>query len=186
MKKTVFLIINGFLLISCNYNSSLEKPDNKPPCPTISQFVNEAFQYFIEHEDAPDTSTIYKMTFINGASGFSEEDTLMEFCQMLADGKEKGLRGLIHIEDYKVLIFDEKKIGTSFYNMDSVKEVDLNNLRLSTFEDIICCCAFVLNGGKYLELIGCQPDDFIPIKINGRGERELTPSPSKKQKATTN
>lgn len=180
MKKAVFLIINVFLLISCNNNSGLEKPDNKPPCPTVSQFVNEAFQYFIEHEDTPDTSTVYKMTFIRGASGFPEEDTIMEFCQMLADGNEKGLRGIIHIGDYKVLIFDEKKIGTNFYNMDSVKEVDLDNLELSAFEDIISCYAFVLDGGNDLELIGCQPDDFAPIRINGRGERELPPVVSKK------
>lgn len=172
MKKTVFLIIDAFLLISCNYHSSLEKPDNKPPHSTVSQFVNEAFQYFIEHEDTPDTSTIYKITFMSGVPGFSKEDTLIEFCQMLADGDEKGLRGITHIDNYKVLIFDENKIGADFYNMDSVKEVDLNNLRLSTSEEMIACYAFVLDGSANLELIGCQPDDFVPIRINGWGEKE--------------
>jgi hypothetical protein len=109
---------------------------------------------------------------MSGVPGFSKEDTLIEFCQMLADGDEKGLRGITHIDNYKVLIFDENKIGADFYNMDSVKEVDLNNLRLSTSEEMIACYAFVLDGSANLELIGCQPDDFVPIRINGRGEKE--------------
>ena len=65
-----------------------------------------------------------------------------------------------------MLVFDKQNVGKNFYNIDSLIDTDLNKLCISSSENLIDCCAFVLDGDSYLYLLGCQPDDFLPIKID--------------------
>lgn len=180
MRRIVLCIIILIGVSSCNNSTDVVASSCKKPSSAVSQCITEAFLYFISHDERPDTSIFYKLSFLKGLQGFSKEDTLIDYCRMLSGGDENGYMGILYINGYKVLVFDEKKIGNDFYNADSLNVVDLKSLSLPTSENMFFCYTFVLDGGGELELLGCQPDDFVPIKINGRGERKLTPSPSKK------
>lgn len=109
------------------------------------------------------------MEFLTGAPGFPVEDTMIGFYMMSRDipmdNRIEALKGFAIIDKYKVLVFDNQSIGKHFYNSDSLKRINFDSLKFPTV-DIVECCAFVLNGDDHLELVGCQPDDFVPIKIN--------------------
>ena len=81
-----------------------------------------------------------------------------------------GLRGLMKLGEYKVLVFDEKGIGEDFYNRDSLKSVNLRDLNLPSSGNLIDYYVYILNGGKYMELWEMSPEDFDPIMIDGRSD----------------
>ncbi len=168
MKKTFFLLIVVFL-VSCHDNVRLEVVGDKISSAGISQCIKDAFAYFIEHEDYPDTSYIYSMEFLTGVPGFPLEDTMIGFYMMSEgipmDNRIESLKGYTIIDNYLVLVFDSQNIGKHFYNSDSLKRINFDSLKFPSV-DIVECCAFVLNGNDHLELVGIQPDDFVPIKIN--------------------
>ena len=124
-----------------------------------------AFTYYIEHEEQIDTSTFYAIMFSKGEPGFSREDTLIGIMKMVEMMPMDGFKGMISIGGYKVLVFDIFNLGESFYISDSLEDVDLNNIPLSPCYGVEDFCTFVLDRGKYLRLIGVQPDDFESIKI---------------------
>ena len=68
------------------------------------------------------------------------------------------------IGDYKLLVFDESGIGTNFYNLDSLQEVDLRSLEFST-DSIMIFRDFIIVD-SLLEMVGVQADDFVPIRVN--------------------
>lgn len=163
MKKIVFVTAISFLLASCHDNTGIRHSGNERQL-KVSPCIEDAFCYFLEHEiDNPDTTIIYSMDFLKGCPGCPEEDTLIGFCRMNENMPTVGLRGLMTIDGWQLLVFDEQRIGESFYSIDSLKEIDLNGLRLST-ERLSICCTFVIDDG-FLHIWGVQPDDYMPIKI---------------------
>lgn len=168
MNKTIFILFVG-LFVSCQNNVRLDLVGEKNSSAGISQCIRDAFTYFIEHEDCPDTSYIYSMEFLTGVPGFPVEDTMIGFYMMSEgipmDNRIEAFKGLAIIDNYKVMVFDGQNIGKKFYNSDSLKRTNIDSLKFPSV-DIVECCAFVLNGNDRLELVGIQPDDFVPIKIN--------------------
>lgn len=167
MKKTFFLLFIG-LSVSCHDNVRLDVVGEKNSSTGISPCIKEAFTYFIEHEGHPDTSYIYSMEFLTGVPGYPVEDTMLGFYMMSEgmpmDNRIEAFKGFAIIDNYKVLVFDSQNIGKKFYNSDSLKWINLDGLTYPSV-DIVECCAYVLNGNNHLELVGVQPDDFVPIKI---------------------
>lgn len=167
MRKTIFLLLIG-LLVSCHGNVGLDVVGEKNSSTGISPCIKEAFTYFIEHEGHPDTSYLYSMEFLTGVPGFPVEDTMLGFYMMSGsipmDNRKEAFKGFAIIDNYKVLVFDGQNIGIKFYDPDSLKWINLDSLNYPSV-DIVECCAYVLNGNNYLELVGVQPDDFVPIKI---------------------
>lgn len=166
MKEILIFTIFSILAAACHNNSESEVPERKHACPKMSSCLEDAFAYYIKHENNPDTSTFYLMEFLVGASGFPQDDTLICFYAYNKRQLAEDFRGLMTIGDYKVLVFDKQNVGKNFYNIDSLIDTDLNKLCISSSENLIDCCAFVLDGDSYLYLLGCQPDDFLPIKID--------------------
>lgn len=173
------LTVVAILTVACHNNTEYVTVGEEQLSPKLSPCMEDAFAYFIKHEENPDTSTIYMMEFLVGELGFPQDDTLICFCMYDKRHSADGLRGIMVIGDYKVLVFDKQNVGDEFYNADSLMDTDLSGLCLSSSEDMINCAAFVLDGSPYLELLGCQPDDFERIKIDrdpgwicGRNEGE--------------
>ena len=133
--------------------------------PTLAPCIVEAFNYYTKYEEDLDSSNIYMMNFLKGELGCPENDTMICFCKYHHNMHAMGLMGITKIGEYKLLVFDEKRVGEDFYNIDSLRDVDLSSCRLSSTENIIDCCTFVLDGGNYLNIWGIQPDDYVPIKI---------------------
>lgn len=183
MKKIVIISIISILATACHNNSEYVTPGEEQLCPKLSPCIEGAFAYYIKHEENPDTSTIYSMEFLVGEHGFPQDDTLICFCMYDKGQSTDGLKGIVAIGDYNVLVFDKQNVGNEFYNADSLVDTDLNGLCLSSSKDTIYCCAFVLDGNSHLYLLGCQPDDFVPIRINGRGEKEGSLTVSKKSES---
>lgn len=165
MKKVLYISLISILVAACHGNTQPVAIGNNNMCLKLSPWLEEAFTYFIEHEKKPDTSTVYLMEFTLGEPGFPLNDTLIYFCEYYKNHLTDGFMGIITIGDYKVCVFDKQNVGSKFYAADSLMDMDLNRLCLSPPEDLINCCAFILDGDTYLYLLGCQPDDFVPIKI---------------------
>ena len=166
MKKIGVTFIISIFAIACHNNSKYVTSGEEQLCPKLSSCIEEAFAYYIKHEENPDTSTICLMEFLVGEYGFPQDDTLICFCMYDNRHSSDGLKGIIAIGGYNVLVFDKQNVGKEFYNVDSLVDTDISELCLSIPEDAIDCCAFVLDGNPYLYLLGCQPDDFVPIKID--------------------
>ena len=166
MEKIVIMTIFSMLAAACHSNYKSEAMGKNHQHPKLSPCLEDAFAYYISHEDKPDTSTIYLMEFLVGEPGFPQDDTLICFYAYNNKQVADDLRGLTTIGDYKVLVFDKHNVGKKFYNIDSLRHTDLDNFCIPPSENLINCCAFVLDGHSYLHLLGCQPDDFVPIKID--------------------
>ncbi len=166
MKKIAIMTIFSILAAACHNNCESTTPVREHSCPKLSPCLEKSFDYYIKHEDNPDTSTIYLMEFTVGEPGFPQDDTLIFFYAYNNRLPADDLRGIMTIGDYKVLVFDKQNVGKNLYNIDSLRDTDLNRLCISSSEDLISCCAFVLNGDSCLNLLGRQPDDFVPIKID--------------------
>lgn len=165
MKKIVILSIIFILASACYNNSESVAWGREQYSPKLSHCIEESFAYFIKHEDNPNTSTVYMMEFLVEVPGFPPSDTLICFCACNKRQLADGVKGIITIGDYRVLVIDQQDIGGGYYNVDSLVDTDLNRLCLSSSEVVTNCCVFVLDGDSYLYLLGCQPDDFVPIKI---------------------
>lgn len=164
MDKKVVLLIVSILLISCHTNPELKEAECLPQLsPRIHPCIEEAFSYYILHEVNPDPDTYYSMSFIKGEPEFPGKDTMISFCRHNKYMSTEGFRGQTSIYNYKILIFDKKKIGEFFFNQDSLNKVDIDTLTLSS--EMSSCDGFVIYN-NYLYLWGCQPDDFVPIKID--------------------
>ncbi|MBO4308063.1 MAG: hypothetical protein J5848_07125 [Bacteroidales bacterium] len=165
MKKIIIPVIT-LLTVACYNNSESEVLGRNGLCRKLSPCIEDAFAYYIKHEDNPDTSTIYLMEFLVGEPGFPQDDTLILFCACCNRQLADGIKGIMTIGEYKVLVFDKQNVGNKFYNVDSLVDIDLDRLCLPSSENLINCYAFVLDGDSNLYLLGCQPDDFVPIKID--------------------
>lgn len=167
MKKNSLFVFSIILLISC-HNNNIESVeyDYTNHYPRLASCIDDAFAYFIKTEDDRDTSIYYMMIFLKGESGFPEKDTILYFCKFCMSESASGFKGLTHIGDYKLLVFDKHDVGTNFYNIDSLKKIDLSGFGMSASNNIIDCCAYVIDGCGYLMILGVQPDDFEPIKID--------------------
>ena len=165
MKKTVVLTLIALFLWSCHNNINSEDVASKHiSAPKVAQCIEEAFAYYIGREDNPDTSIVYVMEFSRGYPSSKQEDTLIAFGQMHKRMPLNGLKGFVTIGDYKLLVFDESGIGTNFYNLDSLQEVDLRSLEFST-DSIMIFRDFIIVD-SLLEMVGVQADDFVPIRVN--------------------
>ena len=170
MEKKVILLITSILVISCHNNSELKETECLPrSSPRILPCIEEAFSYYIKHEVNPDTDTYYSMSFIKGEPEFTGSDTMISFCRHNKFMSQEGFIGQTSIYNYKILVFDKKNIGDSFFNRDSLSKVDIDTLTVSS--EISYCDVFVIMNNS-LQLIGCQPDDFVPIKID-RDQRQI-------------
>ena len=176
MKKIVNLSIISILAIACYNNSESLTPVEDHLCTKLSPCIEDAFAYFIEHEENPDTSIIYLMEFLVGEFGFPQDDTLICFCKYYKGQSTDGVKGIMTIGDYKLLVLDKQNVGYEFYNVDSLVDTDLSELCLPISEDVINCLTFVLDGDSCLGLLGCQPDDFVPIKIDRKQMGQETDS----------
>lgn len=164
MKKIFFAITHLLLIVSCRNNAVFEENCSVEQQRKVSPCIEDAFFYYLEYDnDSADTSFIYSMDFLKGVPGGSTEDTMIVFYRMNENMPTNGLRGLITIGNFKLLVFDEQKIGESYYNVDSLKGIDLGECRLST-DDISVGCSFII-GDSCLDVWGVQPDDYEPIKI---------------------
>ena len=164
-KKNVF-VFTIIILVSChNNNTCMGESEDRYLKPKLAPCIEEAFAYYIGSEDDHDTSYFYMMSFSKGEPGCPENDTMLSFCKYHDNMLAIGLRGITNIGEYKLLVFDDKNVGKDFYNLDSLRAVDLGCCGLSYNEDIADCCTYVLDGSMYLKIWGIQPDDYVPIKI---------------------
>lgn len=164
MKRIFLYAALSLVLFSCRNGVETEK-ESEPlaPRPKVAKCIEEAFAYFIKHEINPDTATVYSMSFIKGEPEFPGEDTMISFCPHNRHMPIEGFKGLIYIQGYRIWVIDKKNIGNFFYTQDSLVKVDIDTLKLPT--EIPGCAGFIVCG-DYLELWGCQPDDFERIKID--------------------
>lgn len=171
MKNNIIIFIISILATACHNDFESVIPTEELLCSKLSPCIEDAFAYYINHEENPDTSTIYMMEFMVGEPGFSLDDTLICFCVCHKWLVANGVKGIMAIGDYKVLILDENDVGRECYNEDSLINIDLDRLCLSSSEDVVDCCVFVRDGDSCLHLLGCQPDDYVPIKIERKQVR---------------
>ena len=76
----------------------------------VSPCIEDAFYYFLKHEnETPDTDFVYSIDFMKGFPDRSDKDTMIGFCRMNENMPLDGLRGLLTIGEYKLLVFDEQK-----------------------------------------------------------------------------
>ena len=173
-KKLIFSLLISCLLIStisCNTNikedhsNTISKPFKISPC------IEKAFYYYIDDLNyyffnGYIDSTVYAIEFLKGLQGFSEEDSLILIYGInswITSMTPEGFKGITTIDNYKVLLFDKYNIGCSFYNSDSLKWINLDSLMV--FKDTVTeGLAFKISNG-YIDLIGVQPDDFVPIPV---------------------
>lgn len=163
MKKIFSFILISFIVWSCHNNNSIEIAFKHVPAPKVAPCIEKAFFYFIEHECNLDTSIVYFMEFSRGYPSSKLEDTMIVFGQMHERIPLNGFKGLVTIDDYKLLVFDESDIGTKFYDLDSLKKIDLSSHSFST-KNIMLVRDYIISDG-FLYLVGVQPSDFIPIKV---------------------
>ena len=154
------------LASACYNNSDSVALGCKQSSPKLSPCIEDAFGYYIKHEDNPNTSTVYLMEFLVGESGFPIDDTMICFSACHKRQIADGVKGVMTIGDYKVLVIDKQDVGGKYYNVDSLVDIDLIGPYFSSNVDVVKCCVFVLDGDSCLYVLGCQPNDFIPIKIN--------------------
>ena len=170
MHKVVFLLFIPIILASCKNNPKVKAVECQKESFKVRLCLEKAFAYVISQEHDADSSTAYVMEFLKGEPGFPPKDTLICFCKSHEDYMPTGLRGLMKLGEYKVLVFDEKGIGEDFYNRDSLKSVNLRDLNLPSSGNLIDYYVYILNGGKYMELWEMSPEDFDPIMIDGRSD----------------
>ena len=156
------LVIIALLVSSCNTNVKVDNSDTFSPKPNVAPCIKEAFDYFVLSEHA-DTSAIYSIRISIGYFEYQFNDTTIGFHRTNKADPTDGLRGLTTIGGYRVLIFDEHDIGGRFYNPDSLKDVELDKLKLST-DSIELHLVLVIDDG-FLWQLGCQASDFVPIKV---------------------
>lgn len=166
MKRIFLYAALSLVLFSCRNGVETEKGSEPlAPRPKVAKCIEQAFSYFIEHETDSSKDTIYSMEFVKGLSGFPADDTLIVFFKRTVNMSKEGFRGYITLNDYQVLIFDKDNIGECFYDSDSLKDIDVHALRLSS-QKIVLGDAYILNGSDHLNLTGYNPHDFLPIKID--------------------
>ena len=172
-KHLTFSLLISILLIStisCNTNIREDHPNTIISQPfKFSPCIAKAFYYSINDlncytEDSCYTdSAVYVIEFLKGLMGFSEEDSLLLIYGINSRMTTEGFKGITTIDNYKVLLFDKYNIGCSFYNSDSLKWINLDSLMV--FKDTVTeGLAFKISNG-YIDLIGVQPDDFVPIPV---------------------
>lgn len=165
MKKLVIFLAASILISSCRNIIGHDGLDYTEPSSGVSSCIEEAFYYYIDQENDSDTACFYSIDFLIEVPGFPLNDTLIGIYRMNDNSPMDGFKGVTNIGNYKILIFDKNDVGGDFYISDSLRKLSLNNLSFTSFDSLIYCCSFILNGSHNLELIGCQPDNFTPIKI---------------------
>ena len=164
MKRMFLYAALSLVLFSCRNGVETEKEsESLAPRPKVAKCIEEAFAYFIKHERNPDTATLYSMSIMNGEPGFAIEDTVICFGRQNIYMSTDGFKGQASIGNYKILVFDNKNIGGSFFNRAALETLALDTLEFPAEASSFDC--FIIRS-EYLYLRGYQPDDFERIKID--------------------
>ena len=173
--QRIFLFFVVFsALASCQNRTQPIGLDSKAKTPCVAKCIEEAFSYFIAHEQDPDTSNFYALVFENGVPEFGLlNDTAICFYKLhtryyeewIKDSLIDSYKGIMMINQYKLVVFDENDVGEHFYNNSCLEPTDLNSLNLPSLEGLTLVMTLVLDDGKYLQWYDVQPEDWSPIKI---------------------
>ena len=159
MKIHSVIFCISLLLVSCN-NGMNENPILIQP--TLSSCIEEAFTFFIKYEKHPDTTGYYSISFHKDIEELGVwDDTLILIGKPNGFFPKDGFKGYATIGDFKILVFDKQNLGGSFYNQDSLKSIDLDNIRFTDsafFLDVIVA-------DSVLQPRGCGIDGYESFKI---------------------
>lgn len=147
------------LLISCR-SSENDKPIQIQP--TLASCLKEAFSCFIEFEKHPDTDYYYSISFHkNNEELCVWDDTLILIGKPNAFFPKEGFKGYATSGGFKLLVFDKQNLGGFFFNQDSLKSIDLDNI---IFTDTACFLDVIVKD-TVLQPRGCGIDGYELFKI---------------------
>lgn len=159
MKLYFDIFCMSLLTISC-CNGKNDEPIQIQPA--LSSCLVEAFTCFIENEKNPDTIYYYSISFHKDDEELCVwDDTLILIGRPNEYFPQEGCKGYATLGNFKLLVFDKQNLGASFFNQDSLKSIDLDNI---IFADSACFLDVIVEE-TVLRPRGCGIDGYESFKI---------------------